>query len=206
MKLTVQVRTTVAKKVKALRKEGLLPAVVYGKSLKEPVLLSCQKNDFIKVYREAGFSTPIELTGGIEQMVLLQDLQVDPVSDEVLTVDFLAVSKNEKVSAQVPLVLVGESQVEKLNEGSIELVKDMVEVEAYPQDLPRQIEVDISVIESVNDTLFVRDLKVSTKVQILDAEDQPIVTVVELTDEEEKSAEETPAGSETATPASETAA
>ena len=160
MKLTVQVRTATGKKVKNLRKEGQLPAIVYGKSLENPVLLTCVKNDFIRVYREAGFSTPIELTGAIEQLVLLQDMQLDPVSDEVLTIDFLAVNRNEKVSASVPVVLVGESKVEKLNEGKVQLVKDIVEVEAFPQDLPHNIEIDVATIESINDVIFVKDLKV----------------------------------------------
>ena len=189
MKLTVQVRTATGKKVKNLRKEGQLPAIVYGKSLENPVLLSCVKNDFIRVYREAGFSTPIQLTGVIDQLVLLQDMQLDPVSDEVLTVDFLAVNANEKVSASVPVVLVGESKVEKLNEGKVQLVKDVVEVEAFPQDLPHNIEVDLASVESVNDVIFVKDLKVSNKVTILDDGEQPIVTVVELADEEESSSD-----------------
>ena len=189
MKLTVQVRTATGKKVKNLRKEGQLPAIVYGKSLENPVLLSCVKNDFIRVYREAGFSTPIELIGAIDQLVLLQDMQLDPVSDEVLTVDFLAVNANEKVSASVPVVLIGESKVEKLNEGKVQLVKDVVEVEAFPQDLPHNIEVDLASVESVNDVIFVKDLKVSNKVTILDDAEQPIVTVVELADEEESSSD-----------------
>jgi len=197
MKLTVQVRTATGKKVKNLRKEGQLPAIVYGKSLENPVLLSCVKNDFIRVYREAGFSTPIQLTGVIDQLVLLQDMQLDPVSDEVLTVDFLAVNANEKVSASVPVVLVGESKVEKLNEGKVQLVKDVVEVEAFPQDLPHNIEVDLASVESVNDVIFVKDLKVSNKVTILDDGEQPIVTVVELADEEESSSD---AASAEATP------
>ena len=191
MKLTVQVRTATGKKVKNLRKEGQLPAIVYGKSLENPVLLSCVKNDFIRVYREAGFSTPIELIGAIDQLVLLQDMQLDPVSDEVLTVDFLAVNANEKVSASVPVVLIGESKVEKLNEGKVQLVKDVVEVEAFPQDLPHNIEVDLVSVESVNDVIFVKDLKVSNKVTILDDAEQPIVTVVELADEEESSSDAT---------------
>ena len=157
--------------------------------METPVLLKCVKNDFIRVYREAGFSTPIELTGAIDQLVLLQDMQLDPVSDEVLTVDFLAVNANEKVSASVPVVLIGESKVEKLNEGKIQLVKDVVEVEAFPQDLPHNIEVDLASVESVNDVIFVKDLKVSNKVTILDDGEQPIVTVVELADEEESSSD-----------------
>ncbi len=195
MKLTVQVRSATGKEVKKMRKEGLLPAVVYGKSLETPVLLSCVKNDFIRVYKASGYSTPIELTGGIDQLVLLQAMQLDPVSDEVLTVDFLAVNKNEKVSASVPVVLIGESKVEKLNEGKVQLVKDTVEVEAFPQDLPHSIEVDLAKIETANDVIFVKDLSVSSKVTILDDGEQPLVTVVELADEEEASeaATETPA-------------
>lgn len=190
MKLTVQVRSATGKEVKKLRKEGILPAVVYGKSLETPVLLSCVKNDFIRVYRNAGYSTPIELTGGIDQLVLLQAMQLDPVSDEVLTVDFLAVNKNEKVSAAVPVVLIGESKVEKLNEGKVQLVKDTVEVEAFPQDLPHSIEVDLVKIETANDVIFVKDLSVSSKVTILDDGEQPVVTVVELADDEEETSEE----------------
>ncbi len=190
MKLTVQVRTATGKEVKKLRREGQLPAVVYGKTLETPVLLSCLKNDFIKVYRTAGYSTPIELVGGVDQLVLLQDMQLDPVSDEVLTVDFLAVNKNEKVSASVPVVLIGESKVEKLNEGKVQLVKDEVEVEAFPQDLPHSIEIDLAQIETANDVIFVKDLKLSDKVKVLDDGEQPVVTVVELSDESEASSEE----------------
>jgi len=198
MKLTVQARTATGKAVKALRKEGQLPGVVYGKTLGTPVLLSCLKNDFVKVYRISGYSTPIELTGAINQLVLLQDMQLDPVTDEVLSVDFLAVNQNEKVTASVPVVLVGESKVEKLNEGKIQQVKDEVEVEAFPQDLPHNIEIDISTIESVNDVIFVKDLKVSSKVRIVDDAEQPVVTVVELSDEEETSATEEAAAWEAA--------
>ena len=198
MKLTVQARTATGKAVKALRKEGQLPGVVYGKTLGTPVLLSCLKNDFVKVYRISGYSTPIELTGAINQLVLLQDMQLDPVTDGVLSVDFLAVNQNEKVTASVPVVLVGESKVEKLNEGKIQQVKDEVEVEAFPQDLPHNIEIDISTIESVNDVIFVKDLKVSSKVRIVDDAEQPVVTVVELSDEEETSATEEAAAWEAA--------
>lgn len=200
MKLTVQLRTITGKEVKKMRQEGLVPAVVYGKSLKDPVALSCIKNDFIKVYRACGFSTPIELVGGLSQLVLLQDMQLDPVSDEVLTLDFLAVNRNEKVSASVPVVLVGESKLEKQNEWRVQLVKDTIEVEAFPQDLPHSIEIDISKIESTNDVIFVKDLSLSTKVEILDDVEQAIVTAVELSteDTEEEASESAPSEGEDA--------
>ena len=137
--------------------------------LDTPVLLTILKNDFIKAYRAAGYSTPIELEGGVDQLVLLH------------------VDKHQKVSAGVPVVLVGESQVEKLNQGKIQLVKDTVEVEALPQDLPHSIEVDLSKIETANDVVFVRDLVVAKNVKIIDDLDQPVLTVVELSDEEGES-------------------
>ena len=153
--------------------------------LDTPVLLTILKNDFIKAYRAAGYSTPIELEGGVDQLVLLHALQLDPVTDEVLSIDFLAVDKHQKVSAGVPVVLVGESQVEKLNQGKIQLVKDTVE--ALPQDLPHSIEVDLSKIETANDVVFVRDLVVAKNVKIVDDLEQPVLTVVELSDEEGES-------------------
>ena len=192
MKLTVQLREETGKNVKRIRKDWLVPAVVYGKMLETPVLLKCVKNDFIRVYRTSGYSTPIELTGVVDQLVLLHAMQLDPVTDEVLSLDFLAVDKHQKVTANVPVVLVGESTVEKLNQGKIQLVKDSVEVSALPQDLPHEIEVDLSKVTSVNDVIFVRDLTVAKKVEIVDDAQQPVVTVVELEGEEE-SQEATPA-------------
>ncbi|MBR2158325.1 hypothetical protein IJ913_02915 [bacterium] len=117
-------------------------------------------------------------------------MQLDPVTDEVLSVDFLAVNQNEKVKTIVPVILIGESKIEKLNEGKVQLVKDEIEVEAFPQDLPHNIEIDISKIESTNDVIFVKDIEISDKVRIVDDAEQPIVTVVELSDDVE---EETPA-------------
>jgi large subunit ribosomal protein L25 len=116
-------------------------------------------------------------------------MQLDPVSDIVLHVDFLAVKKDEKVKTEVPVILFGEAPIEKLGEGKIQLVKDFVEVEAFPQDLPHDIKVDVSTVAKSNDVIFVKDLQISDKVKILDDMEQPIVTVVALVEEVE---EETP--------------
>lgn len=155
--------------------------------MEKPISIYCNKNDFIKKFKASGYSTTITLENkDIEEMVLVQDIQLDPVSDIVLHVDFLAVNKNEKVTTEVPVILHGESQIEKLGEGKIQLIKDFVEVEAFPQDLPHDIKIDISSIKSVNDTVFVKDLDVSDKVTIIDDLEQPIITVVSLNDEVEE--------------------
>ena len=188
MKLNVHIRTW--EKPADLRKEANIPAIVYGKHLKAPISIYCNKNEFIKQFKAAGYSTPITLEGKwVEEMVLIHDFQLDPVSDIVLHVDFLAVSKNEKVTTEVPVLLVGESQIEKLGEGKIQLIKDFVEVEAFPQDLPHDIKIDISEIKTVNDTIFVRDLKFSDKVTVVDDLDQPIITVASLDDGVEETTE-----------------
>ncbi len=189
MKLTVIARPD--KKAKELRKEDLVPGIVYGKHLEAPIAIACKKNDLIKRYKAAGYSTPITLEGdGIKELVLIQDIQLDPVSDVLIHIDFLAIKADEKVKTEIPLILVWESPIEKLGEGKVQLVKDFIEVEALPQDLPHDISIDISTIENINDTIFVKDLKISDKVEILDDPEQALVTVLTMT---EDVVEETPA-------------
>ena len=205
MKLSVKKRDVFGKKVKNLRAQGLVPAVVYGKHVEaEPI--SCVKNDLLKVYRAAWYSTPVELTGDVDHLILINSLQLDPVSDEIISADFLAVSRTEKVSAKIPVVTFWESQLEKLNEGKIMQIRDEVEVEAFPQDLPSKFEIDISVLQTVNDVFFIKDLKVSDKVTILDDPELPILTVSVLSDdepEEEEAAATTTEAAPAAAPAEE---
>lgn len=202
MKLSVKKRDIFGKKVKNLRAQGLVPAVIYGKHV-EAESISCVKNDLLKVYRAAWYSTPVELTGDVDHLVLINSLQLDPVSDEIISADFLAVSRTEKVSAKIPVVTFWESQLEKLNEGKIMQIRDEVEVEAFPQDLPSKFEIDISVLQTVNDVFFIKDLKVSDKVTILDDPELPILTVSVLSDEVEEQSEA--ASTEAAAPAAEEA-
>ena len=174
----------------------MVPCIVYGKHLQAPLVVSCIKNDIIKRYKEAGYSTPLTLEGdNIKELVLIQDIQIDPVSNILLHVDFLAIKADEKVTTEIPVVLTGESLLEKSGDGIVQLVKDTIEVEALPQDLPHNITVDISGIETMNDTIFVKDLKLSDKVTILDDPEQAIVTT-QSTQVEEEVEEETIAETE----------
>lgn len=202
MELKVNIRKETSKQEnRKLRKSGNVPAIIYWKHLKTAVQVSCLKNDFIKRFKDAGYSTPITLSGeGIDELVLIQDIQLDPVSDVVQHIDFLAVKKDEKVKTEVPIVLFWESTIEKSGEGRIQLIKDFVEVEAFPQDLPHDIKIDISKIERVWDTVFVKDLEISKNVKVLDDLEQPIITVVSLEEEVEKApVTEAPAAAETKT-------
>ncbi|MCF7834809.1 50S ribosomal protein L25 [Candidatus Gracilibacteria bacterium] len=187
MKLNVEIRNITGKEVKKLRREGIIPAVIYGKHTDKSISISCEKIEFLKLFKKTGYSTPITLSGeGIDQLALIQEIQVDPVSDFLSHIDFLAVSRDEKVTASVPVLLIGESNIEKNGEGNIQLLKDSIEVEAFPQDLPHEIKIDISKIENMNDVVFVKDLDVGSKAEIVEDLEQPVITVVAISEEVEE--------------------
>ncbi|PID34961.1 MAG: 50S ribosomal protein L25 [candidate division SR1 bacterium] len=198
MKLKVQNRDVLGKKVKKLRKEGLIPLVVYGKSIEAPLHLTCDRVEFIKLYKKVGVSTPITLEGdGIEQMVLINDMQLDPVSDILLHVDFIAIKKGEKVSTEVNIVLTGEAPIEKNGEYQIQLLKDTIEVEAIPSKLPKEITVDISNIDDAASTIHLSDIKMPTGVELISDADQALITVSKLGGSGDESEEDVnPAGEE----------
>jgi len=186
MELTIQRRDVSGKKVQALRNAGIIPGIIYGKHLDAPIMISCDKNAFIKAYKSGGSSTAITLTGeGFKELALVQDIQLDPIQDYVLHIDFHAVKADEKVTVEVPVVLTGASSIEKLGEGKVQLVKDTIEVEAFPQDLPHDITIDISTIATINDVIFVKDVTISDKVTILSDPEQALVTVVVIQEEVE---------------------
>lgn len=190
MNLQVTERTLKGKKVKLLRQEGLVPAIVYWKAMKEPKMITFLKNDFLKINRKIGLSMPIELAGWSKETVIVKSYFVDPVTDELQHVDFLAVSKWQIVQTDVPLVFVGEAPVDKLGLGKTQHVKDFLHIEAKPGDIPQQIEVDVSGLETANDGIFVSDIKLPKGVVVLDDPELSIVTVSSLSWEEPDAEEE----------------
>lgn len=186
MELHVTDRVVFGKKVNNIRKQGFVPGIVYGKHIKTPVAVQFEKNVFLKTYRASGVSTPIDLTGDNKELVLIHHIDTDPVTDVVLHVDFLAVKADEKVRASVSISLVGQSPAEKEGVGRVQLVKDHVMVEALPRDLPHDITVDVSTLATLQDGVFVSDLKLGDKVTVLDDADQPVVAIVEIEDGSEE--------------------
>lgn len=187
MELLVQPRTHFGKKAKLLRKQNQIPAVVYGKHLAQPLHISIEKISLVRAYQQAGYSTALQLKGdGVNELVLFHEMHADPITDHAMHVDFLAVKSDEKVRAEVPVVLVGESPVEKLNLGSIQQILMQVEVEAFPMDLPHSIEIDIATIDQVGMVIHVSDLKVSTKVTIIEDMEAAVLTAVEFEEEKEE--------------------
>ena len=153
-------RTLLGKKVKNLRKEGQLPGHVFGKGVDgENVLVT--KADFLKTFHQAGETGLIDLKIGAEKVrpVLIREVQHDPVSGDLIHVDFYQVNLSEKVKVPVPIELIGE-QPEKVHLGEAIVLQTLneVEVEALPTDLIEKLEVDISGLKEIGDAITIGQL------------------------------------------------
>lgn len=185
MELKAEKREILGGKVSALRKEGMIPAELYGHG-KENVHLTVNAKEFAKLFKEAGESTVITLVVGKENTpALIHDVNIDPISDAVLHVDFYAVNMNEETETEVEFEFIGESMAVKAQGGV--LVKSMheIEVRALPANLPHAIEVDLSVLANIHDSIHVKDLKVKGDVTLLAEPDAVVATVIEQEAEEE---------------------
>jgi large subunit ribosomal protein L25 len=195
-RLTAEARKISGRKVKNLRKEGILPGNISGKKIKSEAVQVVLK-DFEKVYKEVGQTGLLTLEiGKGEKPVLIHNLQVNPVSEAPLHVDFLQVDLKEKVEADVPVELTGEAPAEKQAIGTVVQYLNEIKVEALPMDLPEKFIVDTSELAEVDQSISVKDLKADrSKVDIKTGADE-IVVKVEPPQKEEVVAPPAPAEGE----------
>ncbi len=186
--ITATKRGSTGKKVKALRKAGKLPGVLYGYKV-ENQQVEVNEKEFAKAFKQAGESTIVNLVvDGKTTPALIQEVQHHYLTDQPIHVDFYAVNMSEKIKVKVPLHFIGESMAVKSLGGT--LVKNLseIEVECLPGDLPHAIEVDITPLNSFEEAIRISDLKVSDKVTILGNPDEVAVTVAPPRSEEELAA------------------
>jgi len=158
MDLSVKKRNILGKKVRALRKEGFIPAELYGHGLPN-AHLSMTAKDFNKIFKQAGSTSVITLVMDKEKKTaMVHEIGRDSVSGEIIHVDFHQVRMDEKVTAKVPLEFVGEAPAVKEKGAVINKSMSEIEVEAFPQDLPRSISVDLSVLTDIDQSIYVKDL------------------------------------------------
>ncbi len=191
IELRAEPRTLRGKKVKALRHEGLVPAVMYGHST-APVLLQVSTSDLDRVLARTGGNRLITLTIGDgigAHMALAREVQRDVITGSPLHVDFYEVTMTEKLRVEVPVVLVGESPVVARGEGMLLHMLDTIEVECLPGDLLDRIEVDVSSLDGFDQAIYVRDLEVSSSVEWVSGDDEMIVKVEPMAAEEEEEEE-----------------
>jgi len=194
LSLHAEERTILGKKVKKLRKDGKLPAHVFGKALDSESVVVVTA-DFLKTFHLAGETGVIELKIGSEKNrpVLVRDVQYDPITGSPIHIDFYQVDLTKKVKVPVPLILVGE-QPEKVHLGEAILLQTLneVEVEALPADLIEKIEVDTSLLKEIDDAITIGQLNYDReKLTIaIDSEEIVVKLAPAVTAEMEKLLEE----------------
>jgi large subunit ribosomal protein L25 len=192
--LDAQVRTVFGKKVKHLRRDGLIPATVYGKGF-EPVSITVDDRGFSGVYRKAGKTALIDLNiAGKIAAVFVQEVQRHPLKRNVIHIDFKAVDLKVAIQIEVPVITVGESPIVARGDAMINHVLNSVLIEALPAELPQHIEVDVSVLDELDKSIAVSDIPTGKGFRILNDADQLLISLTQVrASEEEEPAEAAPA-------------
>jgi large subunit ribosomal protein L25 len=184
--LKVEPRLVIGRQVKNLRKQGLVPGTVFGRDVKSTSIQAIDK-DFARLFKEVGETGLIylEITGeNTQRPVLVKNLQYDPRTDKRIHVDFHQVNLKEKVTANVPVEFVGESDTVKQGLGSLNESIREIEVECLPTEIPEVFEIDISKLIEIGDSIKVSDLKVASDVEIKTDLESVIVSLSEIQEEE----------------------
>lgn len=178
LSLNANERTILGKKVKSLRKDGLLPGHVFGKGI-ETEHVSVDTRTFLTTFKEAGETGLIDLKIGAEKIrpVLVRDVSHDPVSGLPIHIDFYQVDLTQKVKVPVPLILIGEDpEAVKSGEAIVLQTLNEVEVEALPTDLVEKIEINIETLKTVDDAITLAQLEFDRgKLTILADQEEVVV-------------------------------
>lgn len=176
-------RSVVRKGLAGLRRDGFVPAVIHNHG-QASVHVMGKELELAKIYKEAGKHHPLQLAvGGQNFLALIKDVHYHPAKRRMQHVVFQAIRQDEKVEAEVPVVMEGEIPAEKA--GLMVLrPHDRVEVEALPRDLPDELKIDATKLVELGDKITVADIQVPAGVTILTDPEQPIASVVEAKVEE----------------------
>lgn len=209
-KLDLQKREVKGKKVAKLRQDGLIPSVIYG-GKSDPVLTQSVYNETEKVVKKAGYHSPVDLIiDGKKKLAMVKDVAVNPVTRRILNVSFQAISQNEIITAETPIVLVGlgESAAEKASLSILQVMDD-IEVKAKPADLPESIKVSVAGLSALEDKITLADISLPDGVELADKEldmNQVVVNVYDPAVAAAKAEEEAAAEAALAAEASEDSA
>ena len=186
IELEASKREEVGKKLKGVRSQGLIPAVVYGRKI-SPLSISINKKTFVKniLKSDAGMNAIVSLkiAGDKEIPVLTHMVQTNPMTDEILHIDFRHIVMDEAIKTRVPIELTGVPIGVKESGGVLIHGLREVEVECLPTDIPDKFEVDVSAL-MINDSLHVSDLAQAAKVKILSNPSEMIANCSPPTKEE----------------------
>ena len=177
IELKAKIRKDTGKKVEKIRKQGMVPGVLYGPTIKSQSL-EIDLKEFEKIYKEAGESSLISLTLAKENfLVLIHAVEINALSQKPIHVDFYQPRLDEEIEATIPLVFEGEAAAARDLGGT--LVKNIheVEVKALPQNLPHEIKVNIDKLKTFEDSILIQDLLLPQGVKVLKEADEAVVFV-----------------------------
>jgi large subunit ribosomal protein L25 len=176
--LNLTTRQERGKRLASLRREGRIPAVVYGHG-NESTAVSADARTLEKTYAQAGGNKIIGLKvdDNRQQNALIHDVQLDGRTGQLTHADFYVVRMDEKLKTDIPLHVVGESTAVYQQEGTLVRPLDTIEVEALPADLPEQIEVDISILDDFEKSITVGDLQIPSNVEVLTPAEELVARV-----------------------------
>ncbi len=186
LKLAATRRHVLRKKTRFLRREGITPIHLFGPSI-EPQALQCETTMLQKIITRAGMTRPIELKIGDEKEsnhVFIREIQKHPISRQLIHVDFYQVRKGGKIRVAVPIILVGEAPAAKLKGSMLIRGVSSLDIECLPEKLPSQIEVDISSLKELEQTIYVKDIALDPDITVHIDSEQIVVRVSETKEEE----------------------
>ncbi len=168
-------RTIIGKQVNQLRREGKLPAIIYGHKV-DPKPITLDLREATKVLSTTTSSSLITVVlEGKEYPSLVREKQINFILGTLKHIDFLTVSLTEKIRASVSVVFEGEASVVKEFNAILSTGLSQIEIEAYPQDLPETFIVDVSVLKQLGDSILVKDLAVPQNVEVLSDPEEMIL-------------------------------
>ncbi len=167
IKLEIEKRELTGNQCRKLRRDGILPAVIFGER-DESIIVQLPTREFIKTYKESGKTNVIDLMIDGEKIpVIVQSIDVDPIHNTARHVDFREVNLKQKVTAQVPVIYEGEPAGVKGQGGVFTTYLDEIEVEALPDNIPSEIKINVEVIANIGDSMYVSDLPKDDKYEII---------------------------------------
>ena len=185
--LTLSPREVTGKKVRRLRREGLVPVHLYGGTM-TPRSLQVEAGTLRKILDRVGGNVPltVEVEGATgENICFVREVQRHPVSEDLLHVDFLRVEATQTVTADVPLILEGEAPAVRNLGGTLAQPLQALTVEALPLDMPAELHADVSGLEDFETAVRVRDIEVADGIHILNGADEMVARVMQPRLEEE---------------------
>ena len=184
MDLAAKTREITGKKVRGLRKEGFIPAELYGRGIKN-MHLSVPAKDFGKVFKAAGSTTVITLLIDKEKKpAMIHEVGRNFITGEVMYVDFHEIRMDEKIKAKVPLEFAGEAPAVKAFGAVVNKVMSEIEVEAFPNDMPHDITVDLSGLAELDKSIYIKDIPHPRGVKFLVGEETVVATATPPAPEE----------------------